>query len=292
MLGASSLLMPRRRAPGGRGAAAKERPFSARLTDRSVASRGRTVRRPRRTERPSRRGTPAVPTRPADQAPGQMSRSDRQTDQEGRAAMAVTLSAEGRPDRAPRRETPVSACWPWRWTCSTSAATTAPRWRTWPRRPGSPSPRSTTTWPARRSCSGSPSRGRWTGCSPGWPRRAPRGRPWTAWTGRPAHLPGAGRPAALRHPAAAGPRQHGHRARGAGAAARVRPPRRGTGRRRRGGWRAAADLDPRLTARLIFGLVNSVIEWYRPHTAGGPALTGPELADTVAALVFDGLRAR
>ena len=51
-------------------------------------------------------------------------------------------------------------------------------------------------------------------------------------------------------------------------------------------------LDPRLTARLIFGLVNSVSEWYRPHTAGGPALTGPELADTVAALVFDGLRAR
>ena len=48
------------------------------------------------------------------------------------------------------------------------------------------------------------------------------------------------------------------------------------------------DLDPRLTSRLVFGLVNSVVEWYRPN--------GPDSADAVAdalsSLVLDGLRAR
>jgi AcrR family transcriptional regulator len=61
-----------------------------------------------------------------------------------------------------------------------------------------------------------------------------------------------------------------------------------------------AGLDPRLTARLIFGMVNSISEWYRPH-ADGPSGDGPaaaadgeaaELADAVTALVFDGLRSR
>jgi AcrR family transcriptional regulator len=49
-----------------------------------------------------------------------------------------------------------------------------------------------------------------------------------------------------------------------------------------------ADLDPRLTARLVFGLVNSMVEWYRP---GGPD-SGPEVADALASLVLDGLRPR
>jgi len=49
-----------------------------------------------------------------------------------------------------------------------------------------------------------------------------------------------------------------------------------------------ADLDPKLTARLLFGTVNSIVEWYRP----GPAAASPSLADTVCAIVFDGLRVR
>jgi AcrR family transcriptional regulator len=43
------------------------------------------------------------------------------------------------------------------------------------------------------------------------------------------------------------------------------------------------DLDPRLVTRLLFGMVNSVVEWYRPgHGTGVP--------DAVVALAFDGLR--
>ena len=49
-----------------------------------------------------------------------------------------------------------------------------------------------------------------------------------------------------------------------------------------------SDLDPTTTAHLLFGLVNSIVEWYRP----GKAATDSRLADTVVALAFDGLRAR
>jgi AcrR family transcriptional regulator len=49
-----------------------------------------------------------------------------------------------------------------------------------------------------------------------------------------------------------------------------------------------ADIDPAVTARLLFGLVNSLIEWYRPR---GAAAAG-QLADTVTAVAFDGLRVR
>jgi AcrR family transcriptional regulator len=61
-----------------------------------------------------------------------------------------------------------------------------------------------------------------------------------------------------------------------------------------------AGLDPRLTARLIFGMVNSISEWYRPQPDGNAADPGGSarsesspgaLADAVADLVFDGLRA-
>lgn len=47
-----------------------------------------------------------------------------------------------------------------------------------------------------------------------------------------------------------------------------------------------ADIDPALTARLLFGLVNSVSEWYRPR----PGDDGAGVADAVCALVFGGLR--
>jgi AcrR family transcriptional regulator len=55
-----------------------------------------------------------------------------------------------------------------------------------------------------------------------------------------------------------------------------------------------ADIDPRLTARLLFGTVNSIVEWYRPATAGTEgAVTGSlSLADAVCAVTFDGLRLR
>ena len=48
-----------------------------------------------------------------------------------------------------------------------------------------------------------------------------------------------------------------------------------------------ADLDPRLTSRLVFGLVNSVVEWYRP----GGADSAPDVADALSSLVLTGLRA-
>lgn len=77
------------------------------------------------------------------------------------------------------------------------------------------------------------------------------------------------------------------------------------------------DIDPALTARLLFGMVNSVSEWYRPASQGpgrdqdrdqragrdpGNASSVPagamsrssadELADAVCAVAFDGLRIR
>lgn len=48
-----------------------------------------------------------------------------------------------------------------------------------------------------------------------------------------------------------------------------------------------SDLDPDLVSRLLFGMVNSLVEWYR---AGGE-LSTVELADTLAALAFEGLAA-
>ncbi|TCP56471.1 TetR family transcriptional regulator [Tamaricihabitans halophyticus] len=47
-----------------------------------------------------------------------------------------------------------------------------------------------------------------------------------------------------------------------------------------------ADIDPATTARLLFGMVNSLVEWYRPrrdddlHT----------IADTIATIAFEGIR--
>ena len=49
-----------------------------------------------------------------------------------------------------------------------------------------------------------------------------------------------------------------------------------------------ADLDPALVTRLVFGMTNSVVEWYRP---GGP-LGSAEIVQAVRAIVFDGLEAR
>jgi AcrR family transcriptional regulator len=50
-----------------------------------------------------------------------------------------------------------------------------------------------------------------------------------------------------------------------------------------------ADVDPKVTARLMFGMINSIVEWYRP--ASKPDGADP-LADMVCAIAFDGLRVR
>lgn len=47
-----------------------------------------------------------------------------------------------------------------------------------------------------------------------------------------------------------------------------------------------ADLDPRMVSRLLFGMVNSLTEWYRPDGPHGPG----DLGDALVALAFDGLR--
>ncbi|MFC3999355.1 TetR/AcrR family transcriptional regulator [Nocardiopsis sediminis] len=49
-----------------------------------------------------------------------------------------------------------------------------------------------------------------------------------------------------------------------------------------------ADIDPDLISRLLFGMVNSLTEWYRP---GGP-VDAPVLASAVASLAFEGLAPR
>jgi AcrR family transcriptional regulator len=46
------------------------------------------------------------------------------------------------------------------------------------------------------------------------------------------------------------------------------------------------DVDPALTSRLLFGTVNSLIEWYRPDGDLSP----DALADAVVTTTFDGLR--
>jgi AcrR family transcriptional regulator len=48
------------------------------------------------------------------------------------------------------------------------------------------------------------------------------------------------------------------------------------------------DIDPAAAARILFGMVNSIAEWYRP---GDRAADGA-LASTVATMAFDGLRTR
>jgi hypothetical protein len=46
--------------------------------------------------------------------------------------------------------------------------------------------------------------------------------------------------------------------------------------------RLGADIDHRMTARLLSGMINSIVEWYRP---AAPV----SLADAVCAVAFDGL---
>jgi AcrR family transcriptional regulator len=50
-----------------------------------------------------------------------------------------------------------------------------------------------------------------------------------------------------------------------------------------------ADVEPRLATRLLFGMINSIVEWYRPDARG--ALDKDQVADAVVRLALDGLRA-
>ncbi|MGF1431471.1 TetR/AcrR family transcriptional regulator [Kitasatospora sp. LaBMicrA B282] len=47
-----------------------------------------------------------------------------------------------------------------------------------------------------------------------------------------------------------------------------------------------ADVEPRLATRLLFGMINSIVEWYRP---GGSSADG--VPDALVRMAFDGLRA-
>ncbi|WP_432543370.1 TetR/AcrR family transcriptional regulator [Kineococcus sp. SYSU DK002] len=59
-----------------------------------------------------------------------------------------------------------------------------------------------------------------------------------------------------------------------------------------------ADVDPALATRLVFGMINSVVEWYRPEgprdarSRSGLRPDAGRLTDGVLTLVLDGLRAR
>lgn len=49
-----------------------------------------------------------------------------------------------------------------------------------------------------------------------------------------------------------------------------------------------SDIDPDVISRLVFGLVNSLVDWYHPDGPMPPA----QLATAVSGLLFDGLHAR
>ncbi|MDQ1060032.1 AcrR family transcriptional regulator [Arthrobacter globiformis] len=48
------------------------------------------------------------------------------------------------------------------------------------------------------------------------------------------------------------------------------------------------DIDPRTVTRLLFGTINSIVEWYKP----GGSLSPEKLADDVITMAFDGLHAK
>jgi AcrR family transcriptional regulator len=48
------------------------------------------------------------------------------------------------------------------------------------------------------------------------------------------------------------------------------------------------DMDMRLATRLLFGMVNSLVEWYKPQAGGG--YDREQVADAIVRLAFEGLR--
>lgn len=49
-----------------------------------------------------------------------------------------------------------------------------------------------------------------------------------------------------------------------------------------------SDVDPGVVTRLLFGMINSIVEWYRP----GGGESADQLAEDVLTVAFDGLRPR
>ncbi|MFF1693480.1 TetR/AcrR family transcriptional regulator [Streptomyces sp. NPDC058257] len=49
-----------------------------------------------------------------------------------------------------------------------------------------------------------------------------------------------------------------------------------------------SDVELRLATRLLFGMINSIVEWYKPDARG--ASSGEQVADAVVQLAFAGLR--
>jgi AcrR family transcriptional regulator len=49
-----------------------------------------------------------------------------------------------------------------------------------------------------------------------------------------------------------------------------------------------SDVEPRAATRLMFGMINSLVEWYRPDGPSGPG----QVEETAIAIIVDGLRAR
>ena len=49
----------------------------------------------------------------------------------------------------------------------------------------------------------------------------------------------------------------------------------------------ARDIEPRLATRLLFGMLNSITEWYRP----GGELGAQDIAEAVFRIAFEGLKA-
>jgi len=49
-----------------------------------------------------------------------------------------------------------------------------------------------------------------------------------------------------------------------------------------------SDVEPRLATRLIFGMINSLVEWYRPDT---DAKAAGQITEAVIALTLHGLQA-
>ena len=48
------------------------------------------------------------------------------------------------------------------------------------------------------------------------------------------------------------------------------------------------EVDPRLATRLLFGMINSIVEWYRPHP--GEPVVSRDVVEAVISTAFDGLR--
>ena len=193
-------------------------------------------------------------------------------------------------DRDPARAVPAttsSRCSPSRSRSSTSAATTARPWRTCRSGSASASRRSTTTCTSKDELLRMAIDRALDGLFDVLERDPPprRAGDRQARAPRARQRRGAAGPAAVRDAAAARPRQHrgraGRAATGAGSSTATSP---ALVRQAEADGDIRPDVDPDVTARLLFGMVNSLIEWYRPAHS--------DLADAVCAIAFDGLRQR